>query len=666
MHKTTRPASRPAPSHPLVRAALPIAFATLAATAGAQEFDADLLRMHAYAVSPDGSVLVGNTNNSSGGLYAIRWSAGTGLTDLGLLPGGTASDARALSADGNVVVGMADVGLSEFGGLVWHAFLWTSASGMTDLGTLGGAQSFAWGSSANGSVVIGSAETADGQEHAFRWSSAAGMADLGTLGGDVSYATGVSADGNVVVGAAQQAAGEYRPFRWTSGGMVALGTLGGPDAYAMSVSANGGVIAGYSYVNATDYHAFRWTGGVMRDLGTLGGTNSQAVAISGDGLVVVGDSLIAGDTATRAFRWSAASGMQSVEDWLRSTGVTVSSDVTSDAAGVNQDGSVVVGTLANMHAFVARAGSGLVELQELGGSITLAASGGSMALAVAGTQINGAHSRPLMRRAPAGRKIFWTAGDWGTDDHGDRNGHFGLAEVGLGYNYGPLQLNAALGRTGAKQAQDFGGKTTATGNFVLAEALFPVSGSLWGVVGGYWNNGEAKTQRGYLNAGNPDSSAGTPDVESRGMRARLELDAAWTLAGAELSPFVDFSYVKSTLDAYTETGGGFPMQWDAREEKATEWRLGVNASLPTASGMRLLAGLDAVHRREKTGAATSGEIVGLFPFQVAGAPLKRDWVHAVVGVESPLAGGVAALSINATTQGEAPNGWLAANWQRAF
>lgn len=661
MHQTTRPASPPVLSRALVRAALPLAFATLAATAGAQEFSEDMLRMHAYAVSPDGSMLVGSTNNSSGGLYAIRWSADGGLTDLGLLPGGEASDARALSADGNVVVGMADVG-----GLAWHAFRWTNTGGMSDLGTLGGAQSYAWGSSADGAVVIGSADTAGGPEHAFRWTSAGGMADLGTLGGDTSYATGVSADGNVVVGAAQQAGGEYRPFRWTGGGMVALGTLGGPDAYAMAVSSNGHAIAGYSYINGTDWHAFRWSAGAMADLGTLGGTNSQAVAISGDGLVVVGDSYIAGDTATRAFRWSAASGMQSVEDWLRSTGVNVSTDVTSDAAGVNQDGSVVVGTLANMHAFVARAGSGLVELQELGSSITLAASGGSMALAVAGTQINGAHSRPLMRRAPAGGKIFWTAGDWGRDEHGERSGSFGLAEVGLGHNYGRLQLNAALGRTGAKQAQEFGGKTTATGNFVLAEALFPVSGRLWGVVGGYWNTGEAKTRRGYLNAGNPDASTGTPEVESQGLRARLEMEAAWTIGGAELSPFIDYSYVKSTLDAYRETGGGFPMLWDAREEKATEWRLGVNASLPTASGMRLLGGLDAVHRMEKNGASTSGEVVGLFPFQIAGARLERDWVHAALGFESRLAGGLATLTLNATTKGEAPNGWLAANWQRLF
>jgi probable HAF family extracellular repeat protein len=645
----------------LVLAMLPLNFALSASPALAQSFDEDMLRMHAYAVSPDGSTLVGSTNNSSGGLYAIRWSAASGLTDLGLLPGGVASDARALSSDGQVVVGLADSGSMN-----WHAFRWTPTGGMVDLGTLGGAQSYAWGTSADGAVVVGSSDTATTPEHAFRWTSAGGMVDLNTLGGDVSYATGVSADGNVVVGAAQLASGEYRPFRWTSGGMVALGTLGGADAYAMSVSADGNTIAGYSYINATDWHAFHWTSGGMTDLGTLGGTNSQAVAISGNGLVVVGDSYVAGDAETRAFRWTAGGGMQSVEDWLRASGVSVAADLTSDAAGVNHDGSVVVGTLSNMHAFVARAGSGLVELEELGSTITLAASGGSMALAVAGTQINGAHSRPLMRRATPGGKVFWTAGDWGKDNHGGRNGNFGLAEAGLGQHFGPFQANVALGTTWARQKQDLGGQTTATGSYLLAEALLPLAGPLWGVLGGYWSTGEAEVRRAYTNAGLADASQGKPGVESTGLRARLELDRGWQFGAAELSPFVDLSYVESKLDAYIEVGGGFPVTWNAREEKATEWRFGVNASLPLASGARLLGGLDAVHRKEKAGARSSGEVAGLFPFAIEGQALKRDWGHAMAGVEGRLADGVASLTINLTTQGEAPDGWLAANWQKAF
>jgi probable HAF family extracellular repeat protein len=55
---------------------------------------------------------------------------------------------------------------------------------MQDLGTLGGSGSWAYGVSADGSVVVGWAYNAAGRSRAFRWTAAGGMQDLGTLGGD--------------------------------------------------------------------------------------------------------------------------------------------------------------------------------------------------------------------------------------------------------------------------------------------------------------------------------------------------------------------------------------------------------------------------------------------------------------------------------------------------
>jgi probable HAF family extracellular repeat protein len=168
---------------------------------------------------------------------------------------------------------------------------------MQDLGTLGGSGSEAWGVSADGSVVVGSARNAAGKRRAFRWTAAGGMRDLGTLGGDESWAYGVSADGSVVVGWAANAAGYRRAFRWTAaGGMRDLGTLGGDESEATGVSADGSVVVGWARNAAGQDRAFRWTAaGGMEDLNvtyasllTDGSELYRANAISPDGRYIVG------------------------------------------------------------------------------------------------------------------------------------------------------------------------------------------------------------------------------------------------------------------------------------------------------------------------------------------------------------------------------------------
>jgi probable HAF family extracellular repeat protein len=168
---------------------------------------------------------------------------------------------------------------------------------MQDLGTLGGDESWALGVSADGSVVVGVAEKA-GYGRAFRWTAEGGMQDLGTLGGVWwSEAYGVSADGSVVVGGAYNANGLYRAFRWTAeGGMQDLGTLGGDWSVAYGVSADGSVVVGWAFDDSGRYRAFRWTAaGGMQDLNQLyaallqnGSVLSYAYSISPDGRYIVG------------------------------------------------------------------------------------------------------------------------------------------------------------------------------------------------------------------------------------------------------------------------------------------------------------------------------------------------------------------------------------------
>jgi len=117
-----------------------------------------------------------------------------------------------------------------------------------------------------------------------------------------------------------------------------LGTLGGPESWALGVSADGSVVVGAAYNAAGYWRAFRWTAaGGMQDLGTLGGAGSWAWGVSADGSVVVGWAHNAAGYG-RAFRWTAAGGMQD----LGTLG-----GANSAARGVSADGSVVVGWADN-------------------------------------------------------------------------------------------------------------------------------------------------------------------------------------------------------------------------------------------------------------------------------------------------------------------------------
>src|SRR5437868_7662 len=59
----------------------------------------------AWAVSADGSVVVGNSAGAEGYFRAFRWDRQAGMVGLGVLPGAVDSYGRGVSGDGTVVVG---------------------------------------------------------------------------------------------------------------------------------------------------------------------------------------------------------------------------------------------------------------------------------------------------------------------------------------------------------------------------------------------------------------------------------------------------------------------------------------------------------------------------------------------------------------------------------
>lgn len=188
----------------------------------------------AWGINNSGQV-VGRSSDNEGRERAFLWAEQTGMVDLGTLGGGE-SLAFNISEAGHIV------GRSTTAAGQTHAFLWTDQDGMVDLGSLGGG-SAAYDVNARGEVVGESClsgdfdsrrlECTDGTAaHAFLWTAAGGMVDLGTLGGDWSWATGINNHGQVT-GTSVNALGERRAFLWTAAdGMIDLGPLPGDDQSA--------------------------------------------------------------------------------------------------------------------------------------------------------------------------------------------------------------------------------------------------------------------------------------------------------------------------------------------------------------------------------------------------------------------------------------------------
>ena len=323
-------------------------------------------------------------HGQTGGDHAFLWTADGGMQDLGVPNGYIESFANAISRTGHVAgylfnpnvepsaavwtqqtgwrvlskrlnpkysiaygINSAQqvVGVTYTSGTtIQHAFLWTAATGMQDLGTLGGGYSAAYGINEIGEVV-GNSLTLSGESHAFLWTPAAGMQDLGVLNSgaanpmSVAYAInekgvivgfstakdgygqavlwenggvhtlkGIGPDANLeesgpmsaasAINNLGQVAGSFDqswpkqpsyPFLWSQqGGVINLGNLDGSTTGCASVGINNSSeIAGYCGVAPGSQEVFIWTSaGGLQSLGTMGGDDTFVTAINDAGQIV--------------------------------------------------------------------------------------------------------------------------------------------------------------------------------------------------------------------------------------------------------------------------------------------------------------------------------------------------------------------------------------------
>ena len=156
----------------------------------------------AYGRSSSGWI-VGEADDPQGDNWATVWINDTPQY-LGAFQGGSWSTARAVNSRNQVIFyGNTP---SSYG----RSALWWN-SGFTDMGTLGGSTTYAYGLNDLG-FAVGESTLSSGLVHAFVYNGGL-MHDLGTLGGYHSKAYAIDNDG-VIVGMAHDAQGRTHAVRW--------------------------------------------------------------------------------------------------------------------------------------------------------------------------------------------------------------------------------------------------------------------------------------------------------------------------------------------------------------------------------------------------------------------------------------------------------------------
>jgi probable HAF family extracellular repeat protein len=302
---------------------------------------------------------------------AYLWDSTHGTQELGTVGKDMDSTATGINGSGDVVgysytetfkvdrYGFPYVVYTSF-----HAFLWTSANGIKNIGN----NHIATGVNASGEVI----GTLNGltfvNQQAGLWNGS--WTGLGTLGGSGSEGFGINDYGQAVGMSYIAAPTGYiigHAFLWTpatpgstKGTMIDLGalnnTLGFDTSIASAINAQG-IVTGQTVISNTGWsHAFVWspttpngTKGTMNDLGALDGVYSQGTSINSSG-TVVGQSTD-GSAGWHAVLWQRGMGGNYTMTDLNNLIPSGSGWTLSNATAINDAGQIVVEAQGSSGAF---------------------------------------------------------------------------------------------------------------------------------------------------------------------------------------------------------------------------------------------------------------------------------------------------------------------------
>ena len=303
-----------------------------------------------YGVSPvictgmsaDTHAIVGNAT-PLGASGASRWL--TGALDFTLI-GLDVGFAQHISDNGLYICSV----VTDPTNSLDTAARWSAATNAWQLlGGLGSSsgttRSQAYDISRDGQTVVGIAYLVNSVAHGFRWTPAGGMVDLGSFTGfsTSSFARGVSADGTTIVGWDNVNGGSIRrAVRWVNLVESQLGSLDPTNPVFGPGEAYGASSNGTWIVGTSNGRAFRWSAATgLQNLGQLAGATARGFSVSDDGKVVVGWSG-ASTLDAQAIIWTPGTGLMLLQQYLLNLGISSAANWNMrDAVEVSADGTKI-------------------------------------------------------------------------------------------------------------------------------------------------------------------------------------------------------------------------------------------------------------------------------------------------------------------------------------
>lgn len=305
----------------------------------------------AYGVS-DAGVVVGSMNIPGVGVRAFRWTSSEGLVRIDGLTPDAQVYARAITPDGETIVGENTdprVGFIKSGGSV------VASMGIPNPALYD--QTAANDVSNDGLRAAGLiSRIDDGTFRMGRWTAGGGWQDLGVLEPSHYESAGnaISGDGSIVAGYSIGAT--FTAVKWTQAeGMVALDNPFGieSDTAVIAMAADGSTFVGQARDEFSRVQAAVWkSDGSTQILATTPGFDSaSAFGVSGDGSIIGGNVFLDQIGLETAAFWANGE-VYDLKEFLEGAGIDLDGWRLTDVTEVSQNGLYLTGRGVNPDGFI--------------------------------------------------------------------------------------------------------------------------------------------------------------------------------------------------------------------------------------------------------------------------------------------------------------------------